>query len=156
MSTHKARQYQYWELSLCLPSPCSSMWLAGCATYTGRMRRSDSLHSIMHSKINITEDRHMGQKKKHLKSFLVQGRKKIPKVISSFEDTCAPVFVVTLCKHSFDQKSLFDMIETWQRSPSVLIKLDSHSEPVATHPYFPCKNPSTLIFATCSTVLNVP
>lgn len=38
----------------------------------------------------------MGQKKyKYLKSFLVQGSKKIPKVISNLEDMCT-----SLCGHT--------------------------------------------------------
>lgn len=32
----------------------SSNWFAGCATYTGRLRLSDYLPSIMHSMINTT------------------------------------------------------------------------------------------------------
>lgn len=105
----------------------------------------------MHNQLNLIEDRHIGKnkEKEHLKTLPVQGSKEISKVTGNFEDRmgvhrtwqshCESVLLIrNVCLAQWMHgKGLPRYRWNWSCGHP---GNETYSDPVVTHPFFPCKD----------------
>ncbi|KAI1240777.1 hypothetical protein IHE44_0009220, partial [Lamprotornis superbus] len=105
----------------------------GGATYTERLRLSDNLYSIMHSKVDTTprNKKESENGKKHFKTLIASGSRKFPEVISDYEDKFSLNSKAIVAKYLHMYLPMYFKIST-QRLSVTIVFIGSESPIVST------------------------